>query len=44
AFVEEIERHLESSTSIEIQPNSPPLIECTKCGKNFPDLTTMNNT
>ncbi|CAF3548136.1 unnamed protein product [Rotaria sordida] len=44
AFVEEIERHLESSTSVEIQPNSPPLIECTKCGKNFPDLTTMNNT
>jgi hypothetical protein len=43
AFVEEIERHLETSTSAELNPILPIFLECTKCGKSFPPLATMNN-
>ncbi|CAF5194008.1 unnamed protein product, partial [Rotaria magnacalcarata] len=43
AFVEEIERHLESSDPIDVRTTSPTLIECTKCGQRFSGLSTMNN-
>ncbi|CAF0909770.1 unnamed protein product [Adineta steineri] len=44
AFVEEIERHLELSVPIELPNGAPLFIECTKCGKYFPPLTSMNHT
>ncbi|CAF4576562.1 unnamed protein product [Rotaria sp. Silwood1] len=43
AFVEEIERHLELPMSADIKTTSSSLVECTKCGRSFPEFTTMNN-
>lgn len=43
AFVEEIERHLQPSTPIQLEPISPSMIECRKCGKNFPLLNVTRN-
>ncbi|UJR26209.1 hypothetical protein I4U23_007552 [Adineta vaga] len=43
AFIEEIQRHLESSAPVELATSSPIFLQCSICGKKFPPLNSMNN-
>ncbi|CAF1103994.1 unnamed protein product [Adineta ricciae] len=43
AFIEEIQRHLESSAPVELTVVSPVFLQCSSCGKKFPPLSSMHN-